>query len=284
MLLLIGLSFLFQKIIALVHGPNHGRPWMQLFIFIPILGVCFLGIRGGWQLAPINQSTVYFSNNHFANLAALNAPWNFFRTATRGDNNTENQFKFLTDDRAKALTDSLLPQHFQHHGLIKPQRPNPNIIYLIWESFTTKVVNLSHEGKPVTPGFNQLAKEGIYFANAYATGDRTDKGLVTLLSAYLSQPTNSIIKSPAKAEKLPMLARHLGSMGYATNFYYGGEPEFANIKSYLLSGGFSYISGKDNYKSEQLNSKWGAHDGVVAGRILAELNKFREPFFTTWLT
>jgi phosphoglycerol transferase MdoB-like AlkP superfamily enzyme len=72
--------------------------------------------------------------------------------------------------------------------------------------------------------------------------------------------------------------------GYYTPFFYGGEPEFANIKSYLLHGGFDPIIGKSDFATKDMNSKWGAHDGVVINRVLADLNKSTKPFFATWLT
>src|SRR5690606_12725981 len=71
---------------------------------------------------------------------------------------------------------------------------------------------------------------------------------------------------------------------YEAGFYYGGEPEFANIKSYLLHAGFDPITGKGSFAKKDMNSKWGAHDGVVMERMMKELAVTRQPFFTTWLT
>ncbi len=61
-------------------------------------------------------------------------------------------------------------------------------------------------------------------------------------------------------------------MNYSTPFYYGGEPAFANIKSYLSNGGFDKIIEKNDFAAEDLNSKWGAHDGVVAKKIRERFN------------
>ncbi len=72
--------------------------------------------------------------------------------------------------------------------------------------------------------------------------------------------------------------------GYETPFFYGGEPEFANIKSYLLHGGFDPIIGKNDFAGKDMNSKWGAHDGVVMKRVLADLQNIKKPFFASWLT
>lgn len=50
------------------------KSFLVLLIFTFAL---ILPLRGGWQLAPINQSSVYFSSDQFANHAAINANWNF---------------------------------------------------------------------------------------------------------------------------------------------------------------------------------------------------------------
>jgi phosphoglycerol transferase MdoB-like AlkP superfamily enzyme len=97
-------------------------------------------------------------------------------------------------------------------------------------------------------------------------------------------PNTTIIHSPSKSAKLKVLSQVFKERGYATPFFYGGEPEFANIKSYLFHGGFDPIISKNDFASKDMNSKWGAHDGVVMNRVVDELNKLKKPFFATWLT
>ena len=58
---------------------------------------------------------------------------------------------------------------------------NTNVIVIIWESFTEKVLNKSIDGKPVIKFFPELMKEGIYFSNCYSSGDRTDKGISAII-------------------------------------------------------------------------------------------------------
>ena len=81
----------------------------------------------------------------------------------------------------------------------------------------------------------------------YSSGFRTEQGLVSILSGFPAQPNNSIITSPGKAEQLPSLNIELGKKGYQSSFYYGGEVEFANMKSYLLNTHFEKIVDKNNF-------------------------------------
>ena len=248
-------------------------------------GIQIIPIRGGFQLAPLNQSSVYFSTENYINLAAINVTWNFMHSLSHDLNSTENPFQYLDKNISRQIKDSLMKQDPVSDQLINlTETPTPNIILIVWESFTKKAVGLSRNGVPVTPGFNQLIKEGVYFSDVYATGDRTDKGIVGILSGYPAQPTTSIIKIPQKAAKLPKLPSLYADKGYNSSFYYGGELEFANMKAYLMGCRFGNYISKDAFDTKDQNSKWGAHDGVVKNRIIKDLPAFKSPFFLTWLT
>lgn len=272
-----------QSVYLLAHSSK--RKMISALCLVALLAAFIIPLRGGLQLAPLNQSSVYFSQNNFANLAALNAPWNFLRSLSRRSVGAVNPFVFDDVAKVNVVVDSLMKSGISTQQIVNiGQGPSPNIIFIIWESFTSKAVGLLAEGKIVTPHFNQLMKEGVFFSDIYATGDRTDKGIVGILSGYPAQSTASIIKEPVKAAKLPMLSKVFKDRGYSTSFYYGGELEFANMKAYLLQGKFDAFTTISNFNSKDQNSKWGAHDGVVAQKLQADLAKAKEPFFTTWLT
>jgi phosphoglycerol transferase MdoB-like AlkP superfamily enzyme len=276
--------WLFNRMIGWIHM-THADNRYKILSALLVLVFSFLLIiplRGGLQLAPINQSSVYFSTNNFANHAAINATWNFLHGVLNKTSATENPYKFLPRKQAQKIVDSLYQATGNFEQVIGTE--NPNVILIIWESFTDKVTHISRNGTEVTPNFNELKKEGIYFSNIYASGDRTDKGLPAILSGYPALHSSSILRSVNKSVKLPVLSKYFKARGYSTPFYYGGEPAFANIKSYLANGGFDKIIEKNDFASKDLTSKWGAHDGVVAARFLKDLETSSQPFFATWLT
>ncbi len=265
---------------AIAHEKTNLKQTLLILLFT---GLQIIPIRGGFQLAPLNQSSVYFSGNNFANLAAINVTWNFLHSLSHHLNDSTNPFNYLTKKEADKISDSLYFSNSKTIQLIDSSK-KPNIIIIVWESLTKKAIDEYKNGIEITPGFNKLKKEGIYFSDIYATGDRTDKGIVGVLSGYPSQPTTSIIKIPQKANKLPKLPQVFLHNDYHTSFYYGGELEFANMKSYLLGCGFKSFVSKNDFDSRDQNSKWGAHDGVVKDKLLQDLHKTPAPFFTTWLT
>jgi len=255
--------------------------WIAVVVLL-LAGLFIIPLRGGFQLAPLNQSSVYFSQNNFSNLAAINPIWNFVRSLTFRTNGNKNPFVTMSEKQASVIVDSL----FTHHGndSILPVAEKPNIIVIVWESFTEKAIHVKINGEEVTPGFNQLTNEGLYLSNIYATGDRTDKGIVGVLSGYPAQPTTSIVKEPTKAASLPMLPEVYKKQGYYTSFYYGGELEFANMKAYLLGCGFNRFTSIEDFDEKDQNSKWGAHDNVVMKKLSSDLLKVKQPFLYTWLT
>ncbi|MGV3540042.1 MAG: LTA synthase family protein [Rufibacter sp.] len=256
---------------------------LQILVSLFLVLLLILPIRGGWQQIPLNQSDVYFSQKAFANHAGVNVPWNVMHSVIKRNHNTKNPYLYFEEEKAQALVQELYETKSDTiPSLLRVKRPN--ILFIILESYTSKFIGALGGPAEVTPNFNSLAKEGVLFSNIYAAGDRSEKGMVALLSGYPVQTTTSIIKTPKKTERLPQLAAELKKLGYQTSYYYGGELAFANIKSYLINGHYEKLVDKADFPSEFYNSKWGVHDHVLFERVLQEHQTPKEPFFTTVYT
>jgi phosphoglycerol transferase MdoB-like AlkP superfamily enzyme len=129
-----------------------------------------------------------------------------------------------------------------------------------------------------------LTKEGILFDHFYATGDRTDKGIVAILNGYPSQPVSSIIKEPKKTQHLPYLNKVFKAKGYHTSFTYGYNINYANFNSYLLQGDFDHVTHSKDFPQEINTSKWGVHDHYVFDKFISELLATKPPFFKVMMT
>lgn len=251
----------------------------QLFC-IPFLLV--IGLRGGLQLAPVNESAAYYSGLQINNHIATNNMW-FLAHSILDANDTKNPYIFMEDKNAKKTTSDLFaPATKKTKSILKNNKPN--IVFIILESWTADIIKSLGAEENVTPHFEELRKDGLLFTQMYGSGYRTEQGLVSIFSGFPAQPNNSIITTPSKAEQLPSINTDLGKLGYQSSFYYGGEVEFANMKSYLMDSDFGKIIDKNNFEKEQLNSKWGAHDEFVFKKQLEELKKEKEPFLSVVLT
>ncbi len=251
-----------------------------LIVLIPFL--LLIGFRGGFQLVPINESTCYYSSIPINNHIATNNIWYLVHSFLEANDN-KNPYEFMDKEEAKKITASLFKRaENKENAFLKTTRPN--IVVLVLESWTANIIEALGGEPNVTPYFDKLRKEGLLFSNMYSSGFRTEQGLISIFSGFPGQPNNSIITTPSKAEQLPSLTTDIVNQGYSSSFYYGGEIEFANMKSYLINTHFDKIVDKKNFNTSQLNSKWGAHDEFVLQKQLEDLRSQTTPFFSVVLT
>lgn len=262
---------------------NKGKVW-HFGILIIAMTSLIIPMRGGLQTIPINQSDVYFSDEMIANHVAENFAWTFAKSASYNVHDGENPFLKLEEDDAQDLVQkSLINANIddtnpEANKLLATEKPN--VIILLWESLTAKIVEPLGGHAGVTQNLNSLIKEGILFDSIYANGSRSDKGIVALLSGYYPQPGQSIMKMPTKSRSLPSLPEKMSDLGYSSSFHYGGDLNFGNMVSYLRNMGIQNLVNEDDFKRSERNSKWGAHDHVLLNRYIEEKTRRKEdPFF-----
>lgn len=284
---LIGISFVsvfFAKKTIDFKIKDHVEPlWKKAGTAFMMLALLFLAIRGGWQLSPINQSMAYFSNETVLNHAAVNTEWNLIHDILNNKYGKDNPYKYYPEEEAKKIVAELYKKpNGEKVKVLNSERPN--VVIIIMESFTAELVGSLGGEKGVTPNFDKLSAQGILFENIYAAAGRTDKGVMATLSAFPSQAIRSIMKQNSKQEKLPGIAQEFKSNDYATSFYYGGESEFFNMKSYVLSHGYQTLIDNYSFDKKDMNSKWGAYDEKVFSKQLTDMDLVKQPFFSTILT
>jgi phosphoglycerol transferase MdoB-like AlkP superfamily enzyme len=244
-----------------------------------------VGIRGGLQLIPVNESSAVFSHENVLNNIAINNLWYLGHNLKQSQAAEKKQFTFYDDSIAEALTSELYAcSAICEEEKIFKEKANPNIVIILLESWTADIIEPLGGNKNVTPFFSSLCADGFLFDGIYSSGFRTDQALVSVLSGFPAQPDKSIIRFPAKAEKLPSISNEYKKAGYHTSFYYGGDLEFANMNNYLVSAGIDKIIGIKDFAGEQRNSKWGIHDEIVLARMASSLGKETEPFLSVLLT
>lgn len=281
-LLFTAFAWLFYKKLYPRFGelPTIHFRWAMILLLISSL--LFIPIRSSFSVAPLNTGVVYFhKTNAFANHSGINVVWNFFRSAA-SYNKLQYPKNFYPPEEAPELLSRMTRTQGVTSKLINLEKPN--VLLIILESFTSKIIEPLGGRAGITPNINALVKEGVLFDHFYASGDRTDKGIVAILSSYPAQPRTSIIKDPNKTQSLLFLPRELEKSGYHTSFVYGGDIGFANMESYLITAGYSHITDDDDFPSDQDNSKWGVHDHIVFDRLLHECDSASAPFFKTLLT
>ena len=198
--------------------------------------------------------------------------------------NEHNPFEKMKDEEAMVIQHALFNSTTRELTQVINSSSRPNIVLLLFESWTADIIEPLQGDHGITPFFTSLCDSGLLFTNIYATGRRTDQALPSLISGFPAQPDYSIIRFTEKTEKLPYLTHYFKKEGYQLSFYYGGELGFANMNSYLLYGGFEHFISEDDFPEKDLNSKWGAHDEFVFSKQLDDLKSVKQPFFSMLLT
>lgn len=277
-----GMAFLYGWLLCRATGketpPRPARRpafILQLSLYLPLVALLFLGMRGGLSESTANPSYAYFSSHPFCNHAALNPAFNMFHSLFKVQD-LGSEFDVPPDDEAASLVADVFDfDPSVTDTLLALQRPN--ILLVIWEGAGIGMVG----SDTVAPNLHRLKAEGVYFSNCYANSYRTDRGLVSVLSGWLGLPTTTLVKRPDLCRNLPSIASTLKDEGYATKITYGGDIDFTNMRMYLSETGFSTVLGGDAFPSSLYSSAWGVPDE----HTLAPTLLMRErPFFSTVLT
>lgn len=248
-------------------------------------GLLFVVVRGGVTESTSNVGQVYFSNDQFLNHSAVNP--NFSLLSSMGKSKDfASEFNFFDESRRAQLFDGLYTTEDGDTVISVLNTKKPNILIILMEGMGGVFVEPLGGLSDVTPNLNRLSEEGIFFTQCYANSFRTDRGTVCALSGYLGLPTASVMKIPAKSRTLPAISEELVKAGYTTDFLYGGDINFTNMKSYLLSKGYQKLTADTDFSlSEQTSNAWGVNDDITFEHLYNQLKDRKdEPWMTTFLT
>lgn len=276
-------------------------PW-PIMLLLPLA----LAARGGWQKIPLNTADAHFGTDPLLNAIATNPNWNIIALSKQPSLKVRTEKALMNAGvEAFALKTYTGPDTFPGGLRRMPQiiRRGSNVLFVVLEGinqhwlesrqatatpskyldgFHTKSENQWESSKSAMPNLVKLAQEGMWFKRAYATGDRTDKGLASIFTAWPSQPWQGLLFQPSKwnlvsNQKLPAKFQHAG---YSTSFLYGGDPAFANMGSFLKFIGFQNIVTPE---TQELSS-WGLPDKQMVPTVISHLKSAKKPFFSAWLT
>ncbi len=277
MLVLWAASYYTFRRLAIKPLCYQGRPWFAIACFLFLGASMILPIRGGVNVAPMNPSFVYFHpKNMYANQAAVNPIWNFISELVY-INQGNKKLNFMDNAEANAIVADI-----NNTGNATPSVLNtkqPNVIFLLMESFSANAIEVLGGKTDVTPNVNALTKEGILFDHIYASSFRSDRGLVASLSGIPSNPFFAIIDKPTELMKHPSLPQKLEEQGYTTRFYYAGDLNFGNFNSYIRMN-FQTAVTENDFSGEAVanRNKWGMHDEYMYQRMFNDMAEAPQPF------
>jgi phosphoglycerol transferase MdoB-like AlkP superfamily enzyme len=247
-------------------------------------GLLLIGLRGGLQPIPIQQSQCYYSHHTFMNLAATNSGYNLGHSFFENKKYlNENPYRSFSSLKAKEIVNNLfvMPKDTTLQ-VLKTSRPN--IVLIILESWSGDLIHSLGGLEGITPNFEKLEKEGILFNSFYANGTRSEQGMAAIFGGLPGHPISSLTDQPDKYHGLPSIVHSLNKEGYKTSFYFGGQLIYGNIKSYIYYNAFDRITEQKDFTGNEIKGKLGVHDPYVLKRQLREISFDKEPFFSAIFT
>jgi len=277
---------------------NKLANWRYWLVFPLVFIVLVLSIRSTLGHRPANPAMFAITNDNMVNSLILNSSYSVFYAIynLRHEGRSSKMYgemspqaimqevksvREMLQDKRPLLNDADYPTL----SLQKPsrQREKPlNIVIILEESLGATFVE-SLGGRPVTPELEKLKQEGWWFEHLYATGTRSVRGIEAVVAGFPPTPDRSVVKLSLSQNHFSTLASILAEQGYSTEFIYGGESHFDNMRSFFLGNGFQNIIEQKDYVDPAFVGSWGASDEDLLNRTHEQLKKHYaagKPFFT----
>ncbi|MES2321902.1 MAG: LTA synthase family protein [Pseudomonadota bacterium] len=262
--------------------------WPLIFI------VVFFQIRSTTAHRPANTAMFAITGDAMVNSLVINSAWSVFDAINSMRKEANSSEIYGAMPRAKVLAEVTsapwlsgyqfnftdLPTLHRQAAAVARDKPL-NLVIVLEESLGATFVE-SLGGLPVTPELEKLKHEGWWFEQLYATGTRSVRGIEAVVAGYAPTPARSVVKLSLAQNNFYTLALGLGKQGYQTEFVYGGEAHFDNMRGFFTGNGFQNIVDRSTMKPK-FEGSWGASDEDLFDKALERLDQLhaeKKPFFS----
>jgi phosphoglycerol transferase MdoB-like AlkP superfamily enzyme len=247
-------------------------------------------------LGGVSTDSLGLFNNRVTNEITANGISSFFRAFHTNELSYTDYYPILGDEEAfRIMRDELghrggslvktSGQDLSRYFAAQPGLGSLNVVVIVEESFGGQFVGAYGSDLGLTPNFDRMAQEGLLFANAFASGTRTVRGLGAIVTSLPPIPSEGIIKRPG-SWPIANWGEILRRQGYHTSFLYGGFGLFDNMNPFFAGNGFS-IADRTDIKTVTFSNIWGVCDQDLFNHALGYFDaeaKTGRPFFSVLMT
>jgi phosphoglycerol transferase MdoB-like AlkP superfamily enzyme len=281
-LIITGLFLIITLFFAFKHGKkvfySKDSPYKTKLILFPLLAFfIFCGARSSLTtIRPVNASNAIFSSDQMTNSLGLNSLYTvaFAAYSLKNEGNVKKYGRmdeFEAYNRVKKYMDvsEFIDDEVPFLHLQEPDSigKNYNVVVFLQESLGAEYVGILN-GLPLTPEFDKLSQEGLLFTNLYCTGTRSVRGIESVVTGFLPNPSESVVKLSNSQNGFYTLADAFGKQNYDTSFIYGGLSNFDNMASFFNGNGFQNIIDESDFDSDgkehAFKGVWGYSDEDLA--------------------
>lgn len=250
----------------------------QSVIFVIVIGLSVIGIRGGFQLIPISILTVTNYTTKYAPLV-INTPFSILYGSTSAS--LEN-IAFFDD---KEIEELYTPIHtgLKSNRFITGETKDRNLVLIILEGVGQEMIGYynTEYKKSLTPFLDSLLNESLTF-DGMANGRRSIESLPSLMTGVPSLMATDYPSSKYASNSIDGLGSILKRHGYKTAFYHGGNNGTMNFYSTSKSNGFDDYYGRTEYNNDSdYDGAWGIYDIPFLQYSAEKMNEYKEPFAAT---
>ncbi|MGZ0708366.1 LTA synthase family protein [Coraliomargarita sp. W4R53] len=271
--------------------------YLKQLCFLPFVGfLIFAGIRSTADHRAANPALFAVTQDPLVNSLIINSSWSVFHaiynlkheaksSEVYGDMSVEDILKATHLWQGAAQLSSEMPLMRWHEASVQRERPL-NLVIVLEESLGATFVE-SLGGRPVTPEIEKLKDEGWWFENLYATGTRSVRGIEAVTAGFLPTPARSVVKLSLSQSNFFTIANLLQAKNYFTEFIYGGEAHFDNMRLFFTGNGFESIVDQHDFVEPVFAGTWGASDEDLfnkADERIQKLHDSGQPFFSLVFT
>ncbi len=252
-----------------------------------------------------------FTNNLVINELGKNGTFSFFTAFKSNQLDYETFYPKIDDKEAYSVLKKHLLQNNQSYVSNKwddisratkaENEQHPNVILIAIESFSADFLKAFGNKDNLTPNYDKLAEESIFFTNLYATGTRTVRGMEALTLSVPPTPGNSIVRRPDNQNFFSVATIFL-KKNYQPYFIYGGDGYFDNMNNFFGGQGFNIVDRNrgnplsDEIKTQRFNipddevsfeNAWGICDEDLYKQSIKyadKSSKLNKPFFQFVMT
>lgn len=158
--------------------------------------------------------------------------------------------------------------------------PRPNVLLILTDQQTNDALSLLGNPHLNTPNMDALAREGVFFTEAYCTTPVCGPSRSSLLTGRMAHETGVVWNSAPITPTLPTLGHLFGQAGY--NAVWAGKWHLP--ESYPAKSGKDSVAGFRVLPFQSLDASWetgAATDGPIAEAAARYLRGYRDkkPFF-----
>lgn len=259
--------------------PNFKTKLINSIVYI----ILFIGAI---FLLKVNE-TYENSDNAFVNELQANGLVRFCNAYSDSSLNYDKFYAKLPLQKAFSLINKIYDNEWSANNntkIIKDTLPelHKNVILVTIESMSASFLKEFGNTQNLTPNLDKLAKEGLFFTDMYATGNRTVRGLESVTLCIPPSPGESLIKRNNN-DHMFSTGYLFKRRGYTVQYFYGGYGYFDNMNTFFEGNGYNIID-RSSFKKDEITfaNIWGVCDEdmfMKAIHVFDENSKHKSPFF-----